>query len=157
MPGLPLFRDLSPPARLFVAAVIASSLVMVGFGELVHPIQAKSLPALLYIGVGTQIAALLPIRWRTGVQSWLDPLLIAGGLVTPGAGPGLLAWLATFDGRVPGRTTTWWIVFYNRAMVAVAYVLPSLGASFIPIGGQLESPVRTTAYVAMSLTVNYFL
>jgi len=157
MPPLPPFRALPGPARYFVVAVIAGSLLMIGLTEAFRPITISELPPLLYIAVGTQIAALLPIRWRTGVQSWLDPLLIAAGLVSPGAGPGLLAWLATFDGRVPGRDTTWWIVLFNRAMLATAYVLPSLAASQIHLADPFAIPVRTLAYVAMSLTLNYVL
>ncbi len=138
-----------------MAAIVAASLLMVVIAELASPIRLADLRPLLYIAIGTQIAALLPIRWRTGVQSWIDPLLIAAGLVSPGAGPGLLAWLATFDGRVPGRGTTWWILFFNRAMLATAYVLPSLAAKMIAPTDQLIA-VRTAVFVAMSLTVNYF-
>ncbi|HZQ49386.1 MAG TPA: HD domain-containing phosphohydrolase [Candidatus Dormibacteraeota bacterium] len=91
------------------------------------------------------------------MQSVVDPLLVATGLIAPGAGPGLVAWLATFDGRVPGRATTWWILVFNRAMLSTAHVVPSLVAVTIAPPGQLKVPVQTAVYVAMSLTINYFI
>ncbi len=112
---------------------------------------------LLYLAVGTQIAALLPIRWRNGVQSVVDPLLLAAGLFAPGAGVGLLAWLATFDGRVPGRGTTWWILAFNRAMLCIAHAFPSIVVAYIAPSSPWSLPVKTGAYVLMSVAVNYLM
>jgi len=66
-----------------------------------------------YTRGGNSIAALRPIPWRTGHQTVYDPLLVATGLYSPGAGVGLVAWLAQFDGRVPGRTIAWWAFLFN--------------------------------------------
>jgi HD-GYP domain-containing protein (c-di-GMP phosphodiesterase class II)/predicted MFS family arabinose efflux permease len=112
---------------------------------------------LLYLAVGTQIAALLPIRWRNGVQSVVDPLLLAAGLYAPGAGVGLLAWVATFDGRVPGRGTTWWILAFNRAMLCIAHAFPSLVVAYIAPNSPWNLPIKTGAYVLMSVALNYLM
>ena len=69
-------------------------------GWIVNPVAPNQALTLLYLGVGTQIAALRPIPWRSGHQSVIDPLLIATGLLLPGGGVATIAWLAVFDGRV---------------------------------------------------------
>ena len=128
---------------------------MVGYGLVLRPITAQLLPTLIYLGIGTQVAALLPIRWRNGVQTVFDPLLIATGLYAPGGAVGLVAWLATFDGRVPGRGTTWWAIVFNRAMNGFAHVGPSLFASMILRDKWWGLPVQTAVYVITSVGVNY--
>ena len=129
---------------------------MVPFAWAISPIRSSSLLTLLYLTVGLQIAALRPIPWRKGFQSAADSLLIAIGLTVPGAGVALAAWLAVFDGRVPGRTITWWAFLFNRAMVATAYVIPSIAvASF---GSSIELvPLKTVVYAAAALSLNYVL
>ena len=127
---------------------------MVPLGWYLHPINSAAVPTLLYLAIGTQIAALRPIPWRTGIQTVVDPLLIATGLFAPGAGVGAVAWLALFDGRVPGRTLTWWAFFFNRANTAIAYVLPSLIVASIG-NGMLWLPVRTGVYVVLAVSLNY--
>jgi putative nucleotidyltransferase with HDIG domain len=88
----------------------------------------------------------------------VDPLLIATGLYAPGFGVGLVAWLAVFDGRVPGRTITWWAFLFNRAMPAVAHVIPSLLVANIGDEGVWWGiPVRTVLYVGASVGLNYIL
>ena len=125
-------------------------------GWALSPVKSSNLATLLYLGIGTQIAALRPIPWRRGRQWVVDPLLIATGLVAPGAGVALVAWLAVFDGRVPGRTIPWWAFFFNRAMISTANVIPSLAvASF---GDDLRwLPLKTVVYVVAALSLNYTL
>ena len=77
---------------------------MLAVGWLLHRPSGAEVPTLLYLAIGTQIAALRPIPWKTGHQTVADPLLVATGLASPGLGVGLVAWLALFDGRVPGRS-----------------------------------------------------
>lgn len=133
--------------------IIAIGVGMVPLGWYLHPIQSSAVPTLLYLAIGTQIAALRPIPWRTGTQTVADPLLVATGLFSPGAGVGVVAWLI-FDGRVPGRSLTWWAFFFNRANTAIAYVLPSLVAASIG-DGMLWLPLRTGVYVVLAVTLNY--
>src|ERR1700730_14347582 len=132
-------------------------MVPLGFSLPPHfPSTSAALLTLLYLGVGTQLAALRPIPWRTGVQTVSDPLLIATGLYAPGAGVGMVAWLAMFDGRVPGRTIQWWTFLFNRAMWATAHVLPSIGVMFIGKGAW-ALPVRTVVYVVIAVSLNYIM
>ena len=130
---------------------------MVVFGWLVHPVPSEKVGTLLYLAIGTQIAALRPIPWKKGHQSVVDPLLVATGLYAPGAGVGLVAWLAVFDGRVPGRTITWWGFLFNRAMPAIAHVVPSLAVASVGEGSWWALPVRTLLYVVASVGLNYIL
>jgi putative nucleotidyltransferase with HDIG domain len=116
------------------------------------------LPTLIYLSVGTQIAALRPIPWRTGLQTVIDPLLVATGLLAPGAPVGVVAWLATFDGRVPGRSVTWGALFFNRASYAISHVLPSIAVSSIGTGSEdswWALPLRTAVYVIAATGLNY--
>ncbi len=131
---------------------------MVAFGWIVHPVPTEKIGTLLYLAIGTQIAALRPIPWKGGShQSVVDPLLVATGLYSPGAGVGLVAWLAVFDGRVPGRTITWWGFLFNRAMPAIAHVVPSLAVASVGEGSWWALPVRTLLYVVASVGLNYVL
>jgi putative nucleotidyltransferase with HDIG domain len=130
---------------------------MLVFGWLVRPVPSDALPTLLYLGIGTQIAALRPIPWRSGHQSVVDPLLIATGLLAPGAGVGTVAWLAVFDGRVPGKTITWWAFFFNRAMMCTAHVVPSIAAASIGSDAWWGLPARTAAYVVVAVSLNYIM
>jgi putative nucleotidyltransferase with HDIG domain len=132
---------------------------MVPLGWMLRQPSESELPTLLYLAIGTQIAALRPIPWRTGRQTVADPLLIAAGLFAPGLGVGLVAWLATFDGRVPGKSITWYSFFFNRALFAIAHVLPSVAVYSI---GDVHHdwwalPVRTAIYAPASIAINYFI
>ncbi len=141
--------------------VIGVGIAVVPLGWLLHPsasvLPERLLPTLLYLGVGTQIAALRPIPWRTGRQSVVDPLLVATGLFAPGWGVGLVAWLAQFDGRVPGRAIPWWAFFYNRAVFAIAHVLPSVAVTSISVDDWWGWPLRTASYVVTAVGLQYFM
>src|SRR2546428_1149966 len=130
---------------------------MVLLGWLVHPVPIAALPTLLYLAIGTQIAALRPIPWRSGYQTVFDPLLVATGLYSPGAGVGTVAWLAIFDGRVPGRTITWWAFLFNRALFATSHVVPSVAVASVGEGSWWGLAVRTVLYVIGAVGLNYFL
>jgi putative nucleotidyltransferase with HDIG domain len=150
------FRSLPRAARFYLAGVISVGLAAVAFGWALAPVQSGSVLPLLYLAVGLQIAALRPIPWRRGHQSAVDSLLIATGLIAPGAGVGLLAWLAVFDGRVPGRTIPWWAFLFNRGMFSTSYVIPSIVVS--SFGHGIEwLPVKTIVYVVSALGLNYIL
>src|SRR5438093_8895372 len=68
----------------------------------------------------------------------------------------MVAWLAVFDGRVPGRSTTWWAFLFNRAMSAVSHVVPSIVVASIG-DSLLWLPVRTVVYVLATVAINYIL
>jgi len=148
-------------AQVYLAGVIAAGVGVVGLGWIVHPVPATAAAyaTLLYLGVGTQIAALRPIPWRRGHQSVVDPLLVATGLFAPGAGVAMVAWLAVFDGRVPGRTISWWAFVFNRAMSAIQHVIPSLAVAAIPETTTTwwAIPLKTAIYVLASVGLNYML
>jgi hypothetical protein len=126
-------------------------------GQSQGPISSGALGTLLYLAVGTQVAALRPIPWKTGHQTVVDPLLIATGLYAAGAGVGLVALLATFDGRVPGRTIPWWAFFFNRAASATYHVLPSIAVASIGLKGWWVLPVQTIIYVVAVVGLNYLI
>jgi putative nucleotidyltransferase with HDIG domain len=128
-----------------------------------RPIPAWEWPTLLYLAIGTQIAALRPIPWKTGHQTVVDPLLVATGLFSPGAGVGLVAWLTTFDGRVPGRNIPWWTFFFRPAESAAIHVLPSIAVASIGhdavrgLDYWWSVPLRTAVYVIAVVGLNYLI
>ena len=85
------FRSLSRSARVYIVGTILAGAAMVALGWLVRPIAPNEYATLIYLAIGTQIAALRPIPWRTGYQLLFDPLLIATGLYAPGAGVAMVA------------------------------------------------------------------
>lgn len=154
---MPAFRLLPLPARIYAAAVIVAGIAVLPLGWFLHHPSEADLPTLLYLAIGTQVAALRPIPWRTGHQTVVDPLLIATGLFSPGFGVGAVAWLAMFDGRVPGQGIAWWGFAFNRAMYAAAHVVPSFAVTAIGSDGDWWAlPARTVAYVAASAVINYY-
>jgi putative nucleotidyltransferase with HDIG domain len=84
-------------------------------------------------------------------------LLVATGLYEPGAGVGLIAWLAVFDGRVPGRAIPWWTFLFNRAMSATAQIIPSLAVASVGDMDGWGLPIRTALYVVGAVGLNYLL
>lgn len=132
---------------------------MLPLGWLLHRPNPADVPTLIYLAIGTQIAALRGIPWKSGRQTVADPLLLATGLVSPGLGVGLVAWLALFDGRVPGKSITWWGLVFNRAIFAIAHVIPSLAVSSIgDVGADWWAiPMRTAVYAVSSVGINYFI
>lgn len=154
---MPPFKALSWPARLFACLIIPLGLAAIPFGWLVYrPIQDSEVPVLLYLAIGAQVAQLRPIPWRAGHQTVVDPLLVATGLISPGAGVGIVAALTTFDGRIPGRTIPWWAFMFRPAEAAAIHVLPSILVTHI--GGIHEwwtIPVRTVVYGVTVIVLNY--
>ena len=120
--------------------------------------SGSAVGTVLYLAILTQIAALRGIPWRSGFQTVADPLLVATGLWSPGLGVGLVAWLATFDGRVPGRSIHWWGFFFNRALFAIAHVLPSIAVAPISRADNWWGvPAATAIYALSSVGINYFI
>src|SRR5438094_9404409 len=120
------------PGQAYFAAVILSGLIVVPLGWIVHPLNLAITPQLVYLGVATQIAALMPIKWHRGTQMvWTAPM-VAIGLQAPGAGVALAGWLCTYDGRLPGRDYPWLHAAFNRASCALYHGIPSLAVLAIP-------------------------
>lgn len=144
-----------------MAIVIAIGIAMVPLGWWLgphFPTTLQGVGTILYLGVGTQIASLRSIPGRTGHQQVFDPLLIATGLFAPGVGVGIVAWLALFDGRLPGRTITWWAFLFNRAMFCSAHVIPSIAVSTIGDESNWWAlPLRTIVYAVAALGLNYII
>lgn len=142
-------------AKLWVLFVIVLGIAVVPWAWHVGPVSADKIGTLIYLAIGAQIAALLPIRWTHGYQWVHEPVLIAAGLYAPGAGVAIVTWLALFDGRVPGRDAPWWVLVFNRANAALDYTLPSLAVTAIPAGHWWTLPAETVGYAALALFINY--
>jgi len=69
----------------------------------------------------------------------------------------MIAWLAVFDGRIPGRTIPWWAFLFNRAMLATAYVIPSMAVGTLGSGADWTLPIRTVLFVVAALGLNYLI
>jgi len=154
---LPSFAQLDWKTRTWVLGVILVGIGLVPIAWVLHPVSPWQIGTLLYLGIGTQIAALLPIRWTHGNQYIYDPLLVATGLYAPGGGVAIVAWLALFDGRVPGRDAPWWALAFTRADTAIDNVLPSLVVTLIPANEWWTLPIQTVVYSALGITINYSL
>ena len=141
--------------RAYVILVVAAGLLTLPIAWWLHPLSLRLLPEALFLALGTQVAALMPIRWTQGRQYVFLPLLLAAGLVAPGAGVGLIAWLCLFDGRVPGRTVAWWAFLFNRAMFCLTYAIPSLLLLFIPPIGVSTLPIKTILFTVAIVLINY--
>jgi putative nucleotidyltransferase with HDIG domain len=152
---LPSFATLDRKTKAWVLGVILLGAALVPWAWFLHPISANQIGTLLYLGIGTQIAALLPIRWTHGNQYIYDPLLVATGLYAPGGGVAIVAWLALFDGRVPGRDAPWWALAFTRANTAIDNVIPSLAVTMVPAGEWWTLPTQTVAYSALGIVLNY--
>ena len=135
--------------------ILVLGVAVVPWTWVISPIPTDKIGTLIYLAVGTQIAALLPIRWTSGNQYIYDPLLLATGLYAPGAGVAVVAWLALFDGRLPGRDAPWWSLAFNRANAAIDNVFPSLAVTMISGEDWWALPARTVAYAVMALALNY--
>src|SRR5439155_13733981 len=144
------FGTFSWAGRGFIVGVAVLGLAVIPIAWVIHPLTVGVIPSLVYLGIGAQIAALMPIRWRNGqgIQHVHDPLLVAAGLLAPGAGVAALAWLALYDGRRPGRDAPWWSFWFNRGQYALTHGIPSLGvALLIPADEVWSLPVKTLVYV----------
>ena len=152
---MPTFATLDRKTKAWVICVVLLGVALVPWAWFLHPVSINQVGTLLYLAIGTQIAALLPIRWIHGNQYIYDPLLVATGLYAPGGGVAVVAWLALFDGRVPGRDAPWWALAFTRANTAVDHIVPSLAVTLIPGGEWWTLPARTIAYSATGIALNY--
>jgi MFS family permease len=146
---------LSWGGSLYVVAITVAAAAFVPLSWLLFPIRWHMLPLLLFVAVFTQVAALMPIRWSRGILT-VDTLpLSAAGLLFPGAGVALIAWLGTYDGRRPGPQLPLWRLVSARARSTLEHGLASVAVAAIPISGDAALPIRTLCYAAIFVAVNY--
>ena len=110
---------------------------------------------MIYLAVGTQVVHLMPVRWSRGYHLVSTPLMVATALVAPGVGVALVAWLAGFDGRRPGREVSWSAFLFNSANRALAYGGPSLALTYFPSFGSYDIPIRTAILTVAVICINY--
>jgi len=148
-------RGLTWGGTVYHVGVIIAGAALVPVSLILFPVQEQNLPELLYLAVFTQLAALLPIRWRRGTQTLDTMPLIAVALLAPGAGVTLVAWLCMFDGRRPSPQLELWKLIFIRAKAALEFGLPSMLITLIPLSGTIDVPVRTMLLAAGSLMIGF--
>ena len=148
-------RGLSWAGTAYIATITALGVAIVPVGLVLHPLRSADIPALVYLAVFTQVAALMPLRWRQGLQT-LDTLpLVAVALVAPGGGAALIVWLFTHDGRWPSKDLPAWRLISTRARSAVSYGIISLLAAAVPLSPAFAVPARSIVMVAGNIVLGY--
>jgi len=153
--GMQPLRGLTWGGTIYHACVIVAGAALVPISLTLFPIRQQAVPELLYLAVFTQLAALLPIRWRRGTQTLDTMPLIAVALLAPGAGVTLVAWLCMFDGRRPSQHLELWKLIFIRAKAALEFGVPSMLIALIPLSGTVDVPVRTMLLAAGSLLIGF--
>jgi putative nucleotidyltransferase with HDIG domain len=139
----------------YILAVIGAGVAIVVLGWQVRPVKIEEVPLLLYLGVLAQIAALMPIRWRHGVQTVDGLPLVTAALVAPGAGVAAVAWIFLFDRRMPSKDVALWRLVFNRAKSALEYGIPSILMMYVPLHGAAEIPIKTIVYALGPVAIGY--
>jgi MFS family permease len=67
----------------------------------------------------------------------------------------LVAWLAAFDRRRPGKEVTWWAFLFNSANAALSYGLPSLALTYVDIPEPYSLPIKTAILTFAVICINY--
>jgi putative nucleotidyltransferase with HDIG domain len=143
--------------RFYHVIVIIAGVGLLPIGFMVHPITPSLIPALIYLGVATQVAALMPVSWQSGKQHVYTAPLVAAGFVAPGAGVVTLTWVCGYDGRVPGREIDWWRFVFNRAVAAIGYGSASLVLAGVHLGAFWAIPLASIGYGLCVFIANYAL
>lgn len=143
-------------------ALIVAGLLVIPVGWIWRPLAPNQIPVLIYLAVVTQAAALAPIRLSRGSHYLFTVSLVATGLVAPGPGVALLCWIATNDGRVPGRDAPVWRLATARANFALSHGIPSILLALLPLDSwigipALALPIRTLLYSLAVIAINYSL
>lgn len=157
---LPL-RGLTWKGTAYICTVVVLSGLIIPLGIALHPVAGAMLPTLLYLSVFTQVAALMPIKWRHGYQTLTGLPLVAVGLAAPGA-VGIVAWLFLHDGRRPSAETPIWRLMMGRATMALGYGVSSLLVAPLPLPSYIDVPVKSLllgaggVVIALPLTAGGF-
>ena len=150
------FRGLSWGGTAYVVAVLLAALLVVVGGWFVHPVTPDLLPQFIYLAFMTQVAALMPLRWRRGVQTLDSMPLVAAALAAPGAGVALLAWRCLFDGRWPSKELPVWRLLFTRAKSALEFGIPSLLLIGLPtISAPFDVTIKTLIYSLGPVLIGY--
>ena len=146
---------LNRQGTVFAAAVIAGGLVFVPLSWRLHPVQVDQLPLLVYLAVFTQVAAMMPIRWHRGMQTLDTMPLVATGLMLPGFGVAVVAWLFTgYRTESPSGRSLWKMLF-NRSKVVLECGIPSLVASAVSAPGWLRIPFDSVVMFGGIVIIGY--
>jgi len=148
-------QRLGPSGTIFVAAIIVAGILVVPAGFLIAPISASSIGELVYLGLLTQIASMMPITWRQGAQTLDTMPLVAAALLLPGSGVLLIAWFCKFSRREFTSDFPAWRGAFNRSKTALEFGLPSVLVAHIHLAGPIETPVRTLILSALSIAIGY--
>jgi putative nucleotidyltransferase with HDIG domain len=149
-------RGLTWGGTIYFLAVILLGAAIVPISLVLFPLRSThEVLALIYLGVLTQIAALMPIRWRQGSQT-VDTLpLVAASLLAPGTGPALLSWLCKYDGRRPSQDLPAWKLLFNRAKTALEFAAPSMVLGIVPLPPDIAVAARTLGLAVATLLIGY--
>ncbi len=152
----PALRELHRGAQIEFLAVVTGALLITTVGWFGPVPRHDQIIPLIYLAAATQLASLLPVRWRNGTTHTLASApLAAAGLFAPGVGVALTAWVATFDGRLPNEQFRWWQLIWNRAAGALQHGLISLGVALLPIPGPFTIPIKSLVYATCLFIFNY--
>ena len=154
--GLPSWPQLPMWKQMYFASVIVFGILLLLLEWGLHPV-APSLSLvgeLVYLAVGVQLAAMMPLKMESGIHNIKSLFLMAAGLVAPGLGVSLVAWLTGYDGRRPGRDIPIYAFLYNGANYAITY-----GVMTLALGGINESwfwalPVKTLLLTVLVILTN---
>jgi len=108
-----------------------------------RPLAMGQVGLLVYLAGFTKIAAMMPIRWRRGMQTIDTMPLVAAALLLPGPGVVLIALLCTGYGRRNLRDNVWWKVPFNRAKTALECGIPSILAATLVVPSWVDIPLKT--------------
>ncbi len=149
-------RGLTWGGTAYVGSVIVLGAALVPISVLHFPVSSRStLISLLYLGLLTQLAALMSIKWPRGKQTLDTMPLVAASLLAPGVGPVILSWVCRNDGRWPSPQVPLARLLFNRARLAIVLGLPSMALVYLPLPASLEIPVKTLCLVLGDFVLGY--
>ena len=155
--NLPPWPELPMRTQAYFAFVIMMGGLLLLLEWRIDPFlpQWTTVGELVYLGVGVQLSALMPLKMESGIHYMGSLFLMAAGLVAPGLGVSLVAWLTVYDGRKPGRDIPIYAFLYNGANYAVTYgVMTMLVAYLVPADWFWALPVKTTLLTALVIVCN---
>lgn len=149
-------RGLSWRGTAYLSSVIITGAVLLPLAFVLFPVRrGDTVASLVYLGLFTQLAAMMPIKWRHGVQTVDNMPLVAASLFAPGLGPILLGWLCKNDGRWPTSERPLSRLLFNRARSAIEFGVPSMAIAALPLPSELDIPLKTLCLAFGNLLIGY--